>query len=235
MTKKGGADTSFDVHNLTKTVEDIDFETRELDNELATVQKDLELKESKFAELKASNEFLAQKQAKIEGELIFLKVVSKERLANEMKEKTKQLKALTEDIAEAEVELRRQEALGEMWQNRKFDLIEYQRQQLMQIEEKIQNGPLGLRLLDLGKQIKDLTAEENDNSLQKMKEDADKLAKESTSLSDQGKIMEQKSIVMRKEMAKMEKELSKLQSATKLTESRVAAKKIRYSKLNKDE
>ena len=71
------------------------------------------------------------------------------------KEKTKQLKALTEDIAEAEVELRRQEALGEMWQNRKFDLIEYQRQQLLQIEEKIQNGPLGLRLLDLGKQIKD--------------------------------------------------------------------------------
>ena len=145
------------------------------------------------------------------------------------------MKALTEDIAEAEVELRRQEALGEMWQNRKFDLIEYQRQQLMQIEEKIQNGPLGLRLLDLEKQIKDLTAEENDNSLQKMKEDADKLAKESTSLSDQGKIMEQKSIVMRKEMAKMEKELSKLQSATKLTESRVAAKKIRYSKLNKYE
>ena len=68
-------------------------------------------------------------------------------------------------------------------------------------------------------------------SLQKILENADGLAKEAATLSEQGKIMEQKSMVMRKEMAKMEKELSDLQSATKLIDSRVAAKKIRYSKL----
>ena len=68
-----------------------------------------------------------------------------------------------------------------------------------------------------------------------MQENVDELAKEAGTLSEQGKIMEQKSMVMSKEMAKMEKELSDLRSATKLTESRVAAKKIRYSKLIGDE
>lgn len=232
MAKNGGADTSFDLHNLTKTVEDIDVETRELDTELAAAQKHLEQKEFILADLTASNEFISRKQDKIEGDIIYLKGVSKEKLALDMKEKSKKMKESTEEIAEAEVELKKQEALLEMWQNRKFDLIEYQRQQLIQIEERIQNGPLGLKLLDLGQQIRNLNAEENDRSLQKMQENEEHLVKEAASLSEQGKIMEQESIVMRKEMAKMEKELSDLQSATRLIESRVAAKKIRYSKLN---
>ena len=228
-------DTSFDLSNLTTTVEDIEIETKELDNELVAFQTDLELKETELNKLTASNETLARKRAKIKAALWEIKGPSKEKLAFENNEKTQELKAQTEEIAKAEVELRKQEALAEMWQNRKFDLVEYQRQKLTDIEDQIHSGPLGLKLLDLEKQIKELQAEENDKSFQVMTDKADDLVKEATSLSEQGKIMEQESIVMRKEIAKSEKELSDLKSATRLIESRAAAKKIRLSKLNKNE
>ena len=221
----------FDLCNLTKTVEDIEIETKELDEELATVQKEVELKETELTELISSNEITAQKQAKIDADLISLRGASKQQEAFDIKEKSKHLKELTEEIAEAEVELRKLEGFAEMWQNRKFDMAEYQRQNWMQIEEQIQNGPLGLRLLEIEKQIKELDAEEDEQALQNLKENVNDLMNEATTLSEQGKIMEQDSIVMSKELSRLEKELSDLKSATRLTESRVAAKKIRYSKL----
>ena len=212
----------FDLCNLTKTVEDIELETKELDEELATIQKEVELKEAELTELIASNEVTAQKQAKIDADLICLKGASNEKEAFDIKEKSKYLKELTQEIAEAEVELRKLEGFAEMWQNRKFDMAEYQRQNWMQIEEKIQNGPLGLKLLDIEKQIKELDAEENDQAFENLKANVNDLMNESTTLSEKGKIMEQDSIVMRKEQSRLEKELADLKSAARLTESRVA-------------
>ena len=85
--------------------------------------------------------------------------------------------------------------------------------------------------MDIEKQIKELDAEENDQVFENLKANVNDLMNESTTLSEKGKIMEQDSIVMSKELSRLEKELSDLKSATRLTESRVAAKKIRYSKL----
>ena len=72
-------DTSFDLSNLTTTVEDIEIETKELDNELVAVQSDLDLKETELNKLTASNETLARKRAKIKAALWELKGPSKER------------------------------------------------------------------------------------------------------------------------------------------------------------
>ena len=227
-------DTSFDLCNLTKTVGDIEIETRELEVELAAAQADLELKEIGLSKLKESNESLSQKQAQYEAALLCLKGAYKEKLLFENKEHQKQLDLQNEEIAKKEVEIRKREAVAEMWQNRKLDLVEFQQKGMAQIEDKLRTGSIGIKLMELTKQCQELDTDEYDISTQ-MSVEGDGLEKEATSLSEQGKIMEHESILMRREIDKLDKEVLEAKSAAKLLESRVAAKKIRFSKFRNDE
>ncbi len=132
----------FDLQKLSENIQKIEDENKQYDSKLFELRQELVNKKEKLNEILVLKDDMRRNHVQVRKELLLCHIAQDE-VEIEFRAKRLQLEKCVEAIAEAEVELRRQEALSEYWQMRKFDAMEEKRQKIQAVRDKIDRSAKG--------------------------------------------------------------------------------------------